>query len=226
MKNIVVLTGAGISQESGLGTFRDSNGLWEQHKIEDVATPEAFIRDPNLVLNFYNLRRRQLLKSLPNEAHYSLNKLNDKYNLFIITQNVDDLHERSGSDNVLHLHGKLRESRSTIDNKIYPITGSDLNIGDFCNKGGQLRPNIVWFGEEVPNMDLAIEKVKCADILIIIGTSLNVYPAASLVHYANHAERIINIDPNSLDYEGVEIIRDKATIAVPLLVKGLLDNIR
>ena len=226
MKNIVVLTGAGISQESGLGTFRDSNGLWEQHKIEDVATPEAFIRDPNLVLNFYNLRRRQLLKSLPNEAHYSLNKLNDKYNLFIITQNVDDLHERSGSDNVLHLHGKLRESRSTIDNKIYPIIGSDLNIGDFCNKGGQLRPNIVWFGEEVPNMDLAIEKVKCADILIIIGTSLNVYPAASLVHYANHAERIINIDPNSLDYEGVEIIRDKATIAVPLLVKGLLDNIR
>ena len=212
MKNIVVLTGAGISQESGLGTFRDSNGLWEQHKIEDVATPEAFIRDPNLVLNFYNLRRRQLLKSLPNEAHYSLNKLNDKYNLFIITQNVDDLHERSGSDNVLHLHGKLRESRSTIDNKIYPIIGSDLNIGDFCNKGGQLRPNIVWFGEEVPNMDLAIEKVKCADILIIIGTSLNVYPAASLVHYANHAERIINIDPNSLDYVGVEIIRDKATI--------------
>ena len=166
------------------------------------------------------------MKSLPNEAHYSLNKLNDKYNLFIITQNVDDLHERSGSDNVLHLHGKLRESRSTIDNKIYPITGSDLYIGDFCNKGGQLRPNIVWFGEEVPNMDLAIEKVKCADILIIIGTSLNVYPAASLVHYANHAERIINIDPNSLDYVGVEIIRDKATIAVPLLVKGLLDNIR
>ena len=226
MKDIIVLTGAGISQESGLGTFRDSNGLWEQHKIEDVATPEAFKRDPDLVLNFYNLRRRQLLKSLPNEAHYSLNKLNDKYNSFIITQNVDDLHERSGSDDVLHLHGKLRESRSTIDNKIYPIIGSDLNIGDFCNKGGQLRPNIVWFGEEVPNMDLAIERVKCADILIIIGTSLNVYPAASLIHYANHAERIINIDPNSLDYEGVEIIRDKATIAVPLLVRELLHNIR
>ena len=226
MKNIVVLTGAGISQESGLGTFRDSNGLWEQHKIEDVATPEAFKRDPDLVLNFYNLRRRQLIKSLPNEAHYSLNKLHHKYNSFIITQNVDDLHERSGSDDVLHLHGKLRESRSTIDNKIYPIIGSDLNIGDFCNKGGQLRPNIVWFGEEVPNMDLAIERVKCADILIIIGTSLNVYPAASLIHYASHAERIINIDPNSLDYEGVEIIRDKATIAVPLLVRELLHNIR
>ena len=156
MKNIVLFTGAGISAESGLGTFRDAGGLWENYKIEEVATPDAFERKPSFVLDFYNIRRRELLNSSPNIAHMTLNKLQDKFNLSIITQNIDDLHERSGSIDVLHLHGKLRESRSTIDNRVYPIQGSELNIGDLCDKGGQLRPNIVWFGEDVPNMEICL----------------------------------------------------------------------
>ncbi len=223
MKNIVVFTGAGISAESGLGTFRDSGGLWESYKIEDVATPEAFNKNPSLVLDFYNIRRKQLLQASPNDAHTSLNMLQEKFNLSIITQNIDDLHERSGSLDVLHLHGKLRESRSTIDNQVYQINGADLNIGDVCAKGGQLRPNVVWFGEDVPNMQRAIELVIRADIFIIIGTSLNVYPAASLINYAVDAERLILIDPISSFYDGVEIICEKASQAVPKLVDELLD---
>lgn len=222
MKHIVVFTGAGISAESGLGTFRDSGGLWDNYRIEDVATPEAFKRDPALVLDFYNIRRKQLLESDPNNAHISLNKLCEKFKLSIITQNVDDLHERSGSVDVLHLHGHLRQARSTMDNKIYSIEGSDLNIGDLCPNGFQLRPNIVWFGEDVPNMDIAIEKVMQADIFIIIGTSLNVYPAASLINYASRAERIILVDPEPLSYPNIEIISEKANKAVPELVKELL----
>ena len=222
MKNLVVFTGAGISAESGLATFRDSGGLWEKYKIEDVATPEAFKSNPKLVLDFYNIRRRQLLKTNPNPAHYSLNKLQEKYNLSIITQNIDDLHERSGAENVLHLHGKLRESKSVLDHTIYSIEDSDLNLGDLCPKGSQLRPNVVWFGESVPKMDEAIGLVLKADIFIIIGTSLNVYPAASLLHYAESAERIIIIDPNAEFYNGVEIIKQKASIAVPNLVNDLL----
>ena len=222
MKNIVVFSGAGISAESGLGTFRNSGGLWDNYKIEDVATPEAFQSRPALVLDFYNIRRRQLLNSIPNIAHIALNKLQDKFKLSIITQNIDDLHERSGSLDVLHLHGKLRESRSTIDNRIYPIHGSDLNIGDVCEKGGQLRPNVVWFGEDVPNMEIAIQRVLKADIFIVIGTSLNVYPAASLLNYAANAERIIVIDLQSCKHDGVEFICDKATNAVPNLVEKLL----
>jgi len=223
MKNIVVLTGAGISAESGLGTFRDSGGLWEKYKIEDVATEKAFQKNPALVLEFYNIRRRQLLNSLPNEAHFSLNKLKEKYNLSIITQNIDDLHKRSGSTDIVHLHGELREARSVIDNKIYSIKGSELNIGDYCEQGGQLRPNVVWFGEAVPNMDLAIDKVIQASVFIIIGTSLNVFPAASLIDYAINAERIIIIDPNSSYFDGIEIIYEKATEAVPQLVNELLE---
>ncbi len=223
MKNIVVFTGAGISAESGIGTFRDSGGLWENHKIEDVATPEAFVKNPELVLNFYNIRRQQLLESSPNIAHIALNRLQEKYNLLIITQNIDDLHERSGNAKVLHLHGKLTEAKSTIDNKIYPIKDANLNIGDFCKKGGQLRPNVVWFGEAVPNMEIAINKVMQANIFIIIGTSLNVYPAASLLSYATESKKIILIDPNAQNYDGVEIIRKKATKAVPKLVNQLLN---
>ena len=223
MQNIVVFTGAGISAESGLGTFRDSGGLWEWYKIEDVATPEAFERNPELVLNFYNLRRKQLLESEPNAAHISLNKLTEKYNLHIITQNIDDLHERSGSKNVLHLHGKLRESKSSVDDSlIYPIEGADLNMRDLCEKKSQLRPNVVWFGEEVPKMIDAISITKKADIFIVIGTSLNVYPAASLLQYTENANRIILIDPKAEQESGVEIIKEKATIAVPKLVKELL----
>ena len=223
MKNIVVLTGAGISAESGLGTFRGSEGVWEKYKIEDVATEKAFLKNPALVLEFYNIRRKQLLNSFPNDAHFALNKLKEKYNLSILTQNIDDLHERSGNTDIIHLHGKLRESRSVIDNKIYSIKGSELNIGDYCEQGGQLRPNVVWFGEAVPNMDLAIDKVIQASVFIIIGTSLNVFPAASLIDYATKAKRIIIIDPNSSNYNGIEIINEKATKAVPQLVNELLE---
>jgi len=222
LQNIVVFTGAGISAESGLGTFRDSGGLWEQFKIEDVATPEAFERNPELVLNFYNLRRKQLLESKPNAAHISLNKLSEKYNLHIITQNIDDLHERSGSENVLHLHGKLMESKSSVDDSlIYPIEGADLKIGDLCENSSQLRPNVVWFGEAVPKMIDAIAITKKADIFIVIGTSLNVYPAASLLNYTNNAKRIILIDPKAEKESGIEVVKEKATIAVPKLVREL-----
>jgi len=223
MKNIVVLTGAGISAESGLGTFRNYGGLWEKYKVEDVATEKGFQKNPALVLEFYNIRRRQLLNSLPNDAHFALNKLKEKYNLTIITQNIDDLHERSGSTDIIHLHGELKEARSIIDNKIYSIKGSELNIGDYCKQGGQLRPNVVWFGEAVPNMNLAIDKVIQASVFIIIGTSLNVFPAASLIDYATKAKRIIIIDPNSSNYNGIEIINEKATKAVPQLVNELLE---
>ena len=157
MKNLVVFTGAGISAESGLGTFRDSGGLWENYKIEEVATLEAFVKNPELVLDFYNLRRRQMIKSKPNDAHYSLNLLEKKFNLSIITQNVDDLHERSGSKNVLHLHGQLNQSMSTNDGRVFDIEGSELNIGDCCPLGSQLRPNVVWFGEMVPNIQIATD---------------------------------------------------------------------
>jgi NAD-dependent deacetylase len=222
LQNIVVFTGAGISAESGLGTFRDSGGLWEQFKIEDVATPEAFERNPELVLNFYNLRRKQHLESKPNAAHISLNKLSEKYNLHIITQNIDDLHERSGSENVLHLHGKLMESKSSVDDSlIYPIEGADLKIGDLCENSSQLRPNVVWFGEAVPKMIDAIAITKKADIFIVIGTSLNVYPAASLLNYTNNAKRIILIDPKAEKESGIEVVKEKATIAVPKLVREL-----
>ena len=224
MQNIVVFTGAGISAESGLGTFRDSGGLWEQFKIEDVATPEAFERNPELVLNFYNLRRKQLLESEPNAAHISLNKLSEKCNLHIITQNIDDLHERSGSENVLHLHGKLMESKSSVDDSlIYPIEGADLKIGDLCENGSQLRPNVVWFGEAVPKMIDAISITKKADVFIVIGTSLNVYPAASLLNYTDNAKIIILIDMKAEQERGIEVIKEKATIAVPKLVRDLVE---
>ena len=224
MKNFVVFTGAGISAESGLGTFRDSGGLWDNYKIEDVATPEAFQKNPGLVLEFYNIRRRQLLGATPNDAHYALNKLQENFNLQIITQNIDDLHERSGSNNVLHLHGKLRQSKSTLDNKLYEIDGSELVLGDLCPNGGQLRPNVVWFGEAVPMMDKAIEIVKNADIFIIVGTSLNVYPAASLIHYTSNSCQKYIVDPNAAEENGISAIRQKASVGVPKLVDQILKN--
>ena len=224
MKNFVVFTGAGISAESGLGTFRDSGGLWDNYKIEDVATPEAFQKNPGLVLEFYNIRRRQLLSATPNDAHYALNKLQENFNLQIITQNIDDLHERSGSNNVLHLHGKLRQSKSTLDNKLYEIDGSELVLGDLCPNGGQLRPNVVWFGESVPMMDKAIEIVKTADIFTIVGTSLNVYPAASLIHYTSNSCQKYIVDPNAAEENGISAIRQKASVGVPKLVDQILKN--
>ena len=222
MKNLVVFTGAGISAESGLGTFRDSGGLWENYKIEEVATLEAFVKNPELVLDFYNLRRRQMIKSKPNDAHYSLNLLEKKFNLSIITQNVDDLHERSGSKNVLHLHGQLNQSMSTNDGRVFDIEGSELNIGDCCPLGSQLRPNVVWFGEMVPNIQIATEIVAKADIFIIIGTSLNVYPAASLLNYVSESCRVILIDKDPVMVNGIEILAESATIGVPKIVDKLL----
>ena len=223
MKNIVVFSGAGISAESGLGTFRDSGGLWDKYKIEDVATPQAFKKNPELVFEFYNIRRRQLLSSSPNSAHYALNKLQDNFNLQIITQNIDDLHERSGTKNVLHLHGQLRQSKSTLDEMVYQIEGSELILGDICPNGGQLRPNVVWFGESVPMMEKAIEIVKKADLFIIIGTSLNVYPAASLIHYTTSSCEKYIIDPNAEHVEDIKVIRELASVSVPKLVDQILE---
>lgn len=195
MKKMVVLTGAGMSAESGLQTFRDANGLWEGHNVMDVATPEAFERDPKLVLEFYNQRRRQLLDVLPNNAHHNLKELEKYFNIHIITQNVDDLHERAGSSQIVHLHGELRKVRSTTNEKIVLEWSKDLYLGDVDKNGDQLRPHIVWFGEAVPQLENAIKITKQADVLVIIGTSMQVYPAASLIHYVSSNTPIYFIDP-------------------------------
>ncbi|MFA8300956.1 MAG: NAD-dependent deacetylase [Hyphomicrobiales bacterium] len=226
MKKIVVLSGAGISAESGVKTFRDSGGLWENHRIEDVATFEAWQRNTELVNNFYNQRRKQLFEVNPNPAHFALAKLEDKYNVQVITQNVDDLHERGGSSNILHLHGELKKVRSTGDDSlIYNLDGWELKLGDTCEKGYQLRPHIVWFGEEVPNIPIAAEICASADILIIIGTSLNVYPAAGLIHYVPANCKKYLIDPNTQlnpSANGIEIINKNASEGVTGLVDVLL----
>ncbi|MCD7972308.1 MAG: NAD-dependent deacylase [Candidatus Azobacteroides sp.] len=199
MKKIVVLTGAGMSAESGIATFRDSGGLWEEYKVEDVATPEGWHKNPELVLEFYNQRRRQLLGAKPNNGHKLLAELEAYFDVEIITQNVDNLHERAGSTKILHLHGELMKVRSCgAGEEIYDVdpNKSDINVGDKCPNGFQLRPHIVWFGESVPAIEEAIRIVKTADILIIIGTSMQVYPAASLVHYAKRKVPVFLIDPN------------------------------
>jgi NAD-dependent deacetylase len=198
---IVVLTGAGISAESGIKTFRDSDGLWEGYKIEEVATPEAWKEDYFRVLNFYNERRENVRLAKPNEAHFELVKLESEFEVKIVTQNVDDLHERAGSSTILHLHGEINKSRSTLNpHLIYDIAGSQLNPGDKCELGSQLRPHIVWFGEEVPNIETAAEWVANADILLVIGTSLQVYPAAGLCRYLPLNKPIITIDPKPLPF--------------------------
>ena len=207
MKKIVVLSGAGISAESGISTFRDSNGLWENHRIEDVATPEGWEANPELVLEFYNQRRKQLFEVEPNEGHKALVKLEDFYDVQIVTQNVDDLHERAGSSNVLHLHGELKKVRSSIDyNLVYDLNHWELKFGDKCEKGSQLRPHIVWFGEAVPSIILAEEHVIKADVLIIVGTSLNVYPAAGLVDEIKKGTKVYIVDPADVPTNGVENI--------------------
>ena len=224
-KNIVIFTGAGISVESGIKTFRESDGLWENYRIEDVATFEAWQRDPELVLDFYNQRRRQLLQCSPNDAHKLLVNLETNYNVHIITQNVDDLHERAGSTNVLHLHGELLKVRSTLDERLVYEWDKDLKIGDKCKKGAQLRPHIVWFGEQVPMIELAGRITSKADILIIIGTSLVVYPAASLVHYTDFTipKYVINPKQTAMtDVQQVEYITEKASVGVRMLVEQLM----
>lgn len=225
MKKLVVFTGAGISAESGLKTFRDSDGLWENYAIEDVATPQAFNKNPEMVLRFYNERRKQVRLAKPNAAHIGLVKLEKFYNVTIITQNIDDLHERAGSKNVLHLHGEIKKARSSgTSNTVISLDEKDIQIGDVCNQGYQLRPHIVWFGESVPMLDVAIQMTALADIFIIIGTSLAVYPAASLLHFISDTCKLIYIDPNpaifSTNHE-MKIIKEQATIGVPKCVTQL-----
>ncbi|HEY9117159.1 MAG TPA: NAD-dependent deacylase [Roseivirga sp.] len=196
MKKLVVLTGAGISAESGLKTFRDADGLWEGHDVTEVATPEAWRKNPQLVQQFYNERRKQALAAQPNQAHTILAELEEHFDVTVITQNVDNLHEKAGSSHVLHLHGQLFEVRSTIDETlIYELEGWELKMGDLCEKGSQLRPNIVWFGEAVPMMEPAIRIALEADIFLVVGTSLQVYPAASLIQYTQKDCPIYLIDP-------------------------------
>ncbi len=217
-QRLVVLTGAGISAESGLKTFRDANGLWEGHDVMEVASPEGWHANPELVLEFYNQRRKQALNASPNKAHQILAELEDHYDVRIITQNVDNLHEKAGSSNVYHLHGQLFQSRSTIDEAlIYEMESWSLKLGDLCEKGSQLRPNIVWFGEAVPMMEVAIELTSNADVLLIVGTSLQVYPAAGLVDYAPVDSQKFLVDPNLPDLgrnSGIHCIQEKATLGM------------
>jgi NAD-dependent deacetylase len=228
MQRVVVLTGAGISAESGIKTFRDSGGLWENYKIEDVATPEAFRKNPDLVLEFYNQRRKQVIDTKPNPAHQALVELEAHFIVNIITQNIDDLHERAGSTSVHHLHGEILKARSTADvSLIYPVKGANILLGDLCEKGSQLRPHIVWFGEAVPMMDKAIELTAMADVLVVIGTSLAVYPAAGLIYYAANAHKKVLIDPAAelpYDADGFTVVRDTAAAGVPRIVKALIEN--
>lgn len=195
-KKIVVLTGAGISAESGIPTFRDSNGLWEGYDVTKVATPEGWHADRALVLDFYNQRRKAALNAKPNAGHHILAELEQDFDVTIITQNIDNLHEQAGSSKVIHLHGELFKSRSTLDERlVYPIEGWELNIGDKCERGSQLRPHIVWFGEMVPMMDVAAEETVTADIFMVVGTSLLVYPAAGLIDFVGEDIPKYVIDP-------------------------------
>ncbi len=226
MKRIVVLSGSGISAESGIKTFRDSDGLWENYKIEDVCTYDAWLNNPDLVLDFYNQRRKQLHEVKPNKAHFSLVDLEKKFDVQLITQNVDDLHERAGSTNVLHLHGELRKVRSTIDEElVHELEHWELKKGDLCEKGSQLRPHIVWFGEAVPMMENAAQLCKTAEMLIICGTSLQVYPAASLIHYVPKGIPIYMVDPSDFNtemYPPIEFIQENASVGIPQVVNKIL----
>ncbi|MGC8751638.1 Sir2 family NAD-dependent protein deacetylase [Hydrotalea sp.] len=218
--NIVILTGAGISAESGLKTFRDSDGLWNGYSIQEVATPEGFAKNPKLVLDFYNQRRREIAKAKPNAAHIALAELQNKYAVTIITQNIDDLHERAGSNKVIHLHGEIFKMRSVANPQVtFPITGG-INLGDLAEDGSQLRPFIVWFNEEVPLLPQAAAVVAEADVFVIIGTSLQVYPAAGLIHYVAVDSPIIVIDkkiPNFPNSQQFITIEQPATLGVPQL---------
>lgn len=228
LKKIVALTGAGISAESGLKTFRDADGLWEGHRVEDVATPQAWLRNPLTVLQFYNERRHQLKLAVPNQAHVQLAKLESQFHVSVVTQNVDDLHERAGSKNIIHLHGELLKARSE---KIYHLVydwADDISPGDRCEQGYQLRPHIVWFGEAVPLLEIAAELFEEADICIIVGTSLQVYPAAGLIQYLKSECPIYYIDPKpflspELKWrKNIHLIPQNASVGMTMLVDQLL----
>ena len=224
-KKVVVLTGAGISAESGISTFRDSDGLWEQYRVEDVAPYDAYLRNPELVLNFYNERRRQLFQVKPNEGHRQLVRLEEKYDVRIITQNIDNLHEQAGSTHVLHLHGLLTQARSDRDdNLIVDIGDRDIHIGDKAPDGAQLRPHLVWFGEAVPNIEPAAELCEQADYFIVVGTSMNVYPAAGLIHYVPRSTPCYLVDPKAVPISRpITIVQEKAGTGVKKVVDELLN---
>lgn len=225
---IVVLTGAGMSAESGLKTFRDENGLWEGHDVMEVASPQGFAKNPELVLEFYNQRRRQLLDVSPNRGHLSLAELEQRCDVSIVTQNVDNLHEQAGSSHVVHLHGELFKVRSTVNENHVLDWKKDLVLGDLDDNGHQLRPHIVWFGEMVPMLETAAEITQQAEVLIIVGTSMQVYPAASLIHYAPKQTPIYFIDPKpnirSVDFDNLTVIPKTASTGIPELVSQLNRN--
>lgn len=225
MKKLVVFTGAGISVESGLPTFRGTDGLWEGYRVEDVATPEAWLRDPELVQEFYNQRRLACMEAKPNKAHIKLAELEKDFDVRIITQNIDDLHERAGSTHVLHLHGEIMKSQSSKNAEmVYELDGPTINMGDNCELGSQLRPHVVWFGEAVPNMIPATKLSREADVFVVIGTSLQVYPAANLLYETNPLCKLILIDPNADHYRvppNVIKIEESATKGIDYLVELL-----
>ena len=225
MKNLVVMSGAGMSAESGIKTFRDSGGLWEEYDVYEVASPMGWYKNRDLVLRFYNERRAQLAKAQPNAGHYGVAGLEKYFNVTVITQNIDNLHERAGSTKVLHLHGELTKARSTEDESlVYDIGYKDIKPGDLCEKGSQLRPHIVWFGEAVPMLDEAIKITSGADIFVVIGSSLNVYPAAGLIEYAPSKASLWLIDPKEVNAPGsrrAEIIKEPATLGVGILKERL-----
>lgn len=225
-KKITVLTGAGVSAESGINTFRDAGGLWEGHDVMEVASPQGFAKNPELVLDFYNQRRKQLKEVAPNRAHFALAELEDNFDVTIITQNVDDLHERAGSSNVIHLHGELLKMRSSGNERSISKCDGEILLGDVCEQGHQLRPHIVWFGEAVPLLEKAAAVTQSSDIVIIIGTSMQVYPAAGLVDYAQEGVPIYFIDPkpsvSKYDFDNLTIIPKTAVKGVPTLVSDLI----
>ncbi len=225
-QKLVVLSGAGMSQESGIATYRDKDGLWEKYDAMALATPEGWMRDPALVLEFYNVRREKVLQAEPNAGHLKIAALERDFDVQVVTQNVDDLHERAGSTKVLHLHGEIRKTRSTKNpDLVYDIDGAELNIGDICELGSQLRPHIVWFGEAVPNIEPAVEIISMADILLVIGTSLNVYPAAGLIDFAPSNCRKFLIDPGEISarqFVDVHVIQEKAGVGMDRFIQMIM----
>lgn len=230
MEHIVIMTGAGISAESGIKTFRDADGLWEGHDVMAVASPEGWSKNKELVLKFYNDRRRQLKEVEPNDAHRAIAELESKYKVTVITQNVDDLHERAGSTDIIHLHGELTKMRSTVDYSLVFDCEGDINLGDKCPRNSQLRPHIVWFGEAVPMLSKAAEATETADLIMVIGSSMQVYPAAGLVAYARPHTQVYYIDKNpSLNYElktrkNLHVIAAAATVGVRSIVNQLMNE--
>ena len=223
----MVLTGAGISAESGLKTFRDAGGLWEGYRVEEVASPEGWRNDPQQVLEFYNQRRKDVMNARPNEAHLSLARLEDHFDVTIVTQNIDDLHERAGSKHIIHLHGEILKSRSSADEELLYECREDIHLGDLCGKKSQLRPHVVWFGEAVPKMEEAILEAAQADLFLVVGTSLQVYPAASLLHYTMPQAKKFLVDvniPEVYQIQNLTCIKMKATEGVPVLVHRLIEE--